>query len=105
MLLATIFASIFGLSLLLTPLARRFALRWGFVDQPDGRCKLHEEPIPVSGGIAVLLALALGLLATVVTLPAHQLFPIEWPRYLLGMLLGTLVIAVVGLADDLCCLR
>ena len=49
-------------ALLLTPLARWAALRVGIVDRPDGQRKLHKHPVPLLGGIAVYLALLVGLL-------------------------------------------
>lgn len=55
-----------ALSALLTELARRLALRVGFLDRPAGR-KDHGEPVPYLGGAAVvavlLLVPALGLAA------------------------------------------
>jgi UDP-GlcNAc:undecaprenyl-phosphate GlcNAc-1-phosphate transferase len=50
-------------ALILTPLARRLALRLGVVDSPDGRRKLQKVPMPLLGGVAVFGALTLGLLA------------------------------------------
>ncbi|OHB77461.1 MAG: hypothetical protein A2W31_09420 [Planctomycetes bacterium RBG_16_64_10] len=47
----------------LTPLARLAARRHGVVDHPDGRRKLHCGPVPLWGGVAVYLALSLGLVA------------------------------------------
>jgi UDP-GlcNAc:undecaprenyl-phosphate GlcNAc-1-phosphate transferase len=48
-------------SLLLTPLVRRLARRWGVVDRPDGHRKLHGRPVPLLGGAAVYLALVVGV--------------------------------------------
>lgn len=42
---------------------RSLAQRWGIVDRPDGRRKLHRRPIPLLGGAAVYGAAVLGLLA------------------------------------------
>ena len=53
-------AGAFGLALLVTvlatPLARRFALATGFLDHPVGY-KRHTEPTPYLGGAAVMLGL------------------------------------------------
>ncbi|GIX30235.1 MAG: undecaprenyl-phosphate alpha-N-acetylglucosaminyl 1-phosphate transferase [Porticoccaceae bacterium] len=38
-------------------LLARLAPRLGLVDRPDGRRKLHEEPVPTVGGPAIFLAL------------------------------------------------
>ena len=42
-------------SLCITPIVRSAALRFGLVDEPDGRRKMHSKPIPVAGGVAVLI--------------------------------------------------
>lgn len=48
-------------SLLLTAAVRGIARRWDIVDRPDGKRKLHKEPVPLWGGVAVYLAVVLGL--------------------------------------------
>lgn len=47
----------FALALALTPAARALGLRLGFVDDPAGdELKIHRRPVPVLGGLAVVLA-------------------------------------------------
>jgi UDP-GlcNAc:undecaprenyl-phosphate GlcNAc-1-phosphate transferase len=48
-------------SLLLTAGVRSVARAWGIVDHPDGKRKLHKMPVPLWGGVAVYLAVVLGL--------------------------------------------
>jgi UDP-GlcNAc:undecaprenyl-phosphate GlcNAc-1-phosphate transferase len=50
-------------SLLLTPVARMIARRCNVLDNPDGVRKHHGRPVPLWGGVAVYLALVIGLLA------------------------------------------
>ena len=50
-------------ALALTAVVRAVAERWGIVDQPDGRRKLHRRPTPLWGGVAVYGAAVVGLLA------------------------------------------
>ena len=50
-------------ALVLTAAVRTVARRWGVVDRPDGRRKLHGRPVPLWGGAAVYGAAVLGLLA------------------------------------------
>lgn len=78
---------------LLTEPLRRFALRYGITDLPDGR-KGHARPTPYLGGIAVaVVALAVGGLAA---------FAGGWGNPGLAVLLGgAAVMTVLGLADDL----
>ena len=45
----------FVLSWLLCALARRYALRFGFLDRPGGH-KGHQAPVPLGGGVAIWLA-------------------------------------------------
>lgn len=48
-------------SLILTAAVKVLARRWGIVDCPDGRRKLHPRPVPLWGGVAVYLAMLCGL--------------------------------------------
>jgi UDP-GlcNAc:undecaprenyl-phosphate GlcNAc-1-phosphate transferase len=103
--LLALFALSLGGSLLLIPPARVLARRWGLVDRPDGRRKLHGEAVPLSGGLAVLVVsvAALGLAAAVHGPLAEALAPRA--TGLVGLLLGALTICAVGVADDCGCLR
>src|SRR5690349_13676318 len=89
-----------GCCLLLTPLVRALALRWGLVDCPDGRRKMHGGPIPLAGGPAILLAV-LATLALLVLAPGLR--PGQLPEQgpgLLGLLLAGLLICALGVMDD-----
>lgn len=55
----------FACAIVLTPVARRLAQRLGAIDRPDGKRKLHERPVPLFGGVAVFLSVAVGLLVTI----------------------------------------
>jgi len=83
-------------SLVLTPLAIRAALRLGVLDRP-GEHKSHDTPTPYLGGVAIVLAVTLAIAAaalvrgeTVATL-----------TQLLGILAIALAMAATGLLDDL----
>ncbi len=56
------FASAFLASLLALPLWRHWALRVNLVDEP-GRRKIHDQPVPLAGGFAVLTGILLPLIA------------------------------------------
>jgi UDP-GlcNAc:undecaprenyl-phosphate GlcNAc-1-phosphate transferase len=60
--LILIFAIAFSASLALTIAMRKVALKWNIVDRPDGLRKLHDGEKPLGGGVAVYLALTVGLL-------------------------------------------
>ncbi len=80
----------FVASLLVTPLAKRLAFRWGAVDKPDKRRKLHNKPTPRLGGIAIIAGWLLPLL-----------FFVKLDRPLLGLLGGLLILLAVGIIDDI----
>lgn len=105
MILFVVMAVSFALAVQFVPLARWFALRCGLVDQPDGRRKLHRQPIPVVGGVAMFLASTISLLA-ILFMPFSLREPmIQQGRGLIGLLVAAVVICGVGLADDFRALR
>ena len=83
-------------SLVLTPLAIRAALRLGVLDHPGER-KSHSTPTPYLGGVAIVIAVTLAIVVaalvrgeTVATL-----------TQLLGILAIALAMSATGLVDDL----
>ena len=65
-----------AISFAATPLVRRFALRFGAVDMPGPR-KMHLQPTPRLGGLAVVVAVVsvLGLIQVVRITGLHPLDP------------------------------
>jgi UDP-GlcNAc:undecaprenyl-phosphate GlcNAc-1-phosphate transferase len=107
LLLPGIMAISLGLSLLLTPIARRIAFRYGLIDSPDGRRKLHSEAIPVAGGLPLLGATAAAVGLVMAFDPGGTIGSalLAESGCLLGLLLGAVMICLVGLVDDLGRLR
>jgi UDP-GlcNAc:undecaprenyl-phosphate GlcNAc-1-phosphate transferase len=98
--LLIVFGSSFGLGLLLTPLCRASAARFGPVDHPDGRRKLHNKATPVAGGAAILMSLAAALFVGRWTSgPANGWFA-QVGLFLPGLLLASLIICALGVWDD-----
>jgi UDP-GlcNAc:undecaprenyl-phosphate GlcNAc-1-phosphate transferase len=91
----------FFCALVLTPLVRSAALKFNLVDRPDAR-KIHTEPIPRVGGVAIAVAYILSfgfvLIAPYRGLPFNLDTVI--PRALVLMPAAGLVFAI-GLVDDL----
>jgi UDP-GlcNAc:undecaprenyl-phosphate GlcNAc-1-phosphate transferase len=83
---AIVFAVTLATTLILTPLVRRTAVRLGAVDIPDDR-KVHAEPTPLLGGVAMFLAVLAG------TLFGESSEPI-------GVVLAATVLVVLGVVDD-----
>jgi UDP-GlcNAc:undecaprenyl-phosphate/decaprenyl-phosphate GlcNAc-1-phosphate transferase len=105
MTLPLLFALSLALSLLLTPVARALARRHGLVDRPDGRRKLHAQPIPVAGGLPLLVSGVVVLLVALALPGPFQLALIDQGTVLIGLLLGVVILCGVGVADDLQRLR
>ena len=85
-----------ALSLALTPLAMRVALRVGAIDQPGER-KVHTSPIPRMGGIAVLASVVtvltvLAFLGGTRTLHHDVLIP---------LFVGLLPVLAISVTDDI----
>jgi UDP-GlcNAc:undecaprenyl-phosphate/decaprenyl-phosphate GlcNAc-1-phosphate transferase len=69
------FLSAFATALLALPLWRKWCLRTGLVDDPGHR-KIHDEAMPLAGGLTVMTALAIPTLLAILTL---------WICHLLGL--------------------
>jgi UDP-GlcNAc:undecaprenyl-phosphate GlcNAc-1-phosphate transferase len=105
MLTLAVFAGAVVLGLAATYAARGAGRRFGLVDRPDGRRKIHARPVPVSGGLGVLTAAvaALGLAAALFPEVADGLF--ADPGRAVALLSACGIIAVVGVIDDVHNLR
>lgn len=80
----------FIISFAATPIVKSFANRVGAIDVPkDGR-RMHTQPIPRLGGLAIFL----GFLLSVVLFANIS-------REVQGILLGSVVIVIVGVIDDI----
>lgn len=86
----------------LTPVVRILAIRWRFVDLPDGSRKLHVRAVALGGGVAVLLAAFVGIStiafsdrAAALLIDANEA-ALNW----LGLVAAALLLCLVGIYDD-----
>ena len=86
------FLAAVGIVVVLTPLVERLAPRIGAVDDPreSDRPRVHKRPVPRIGGLAIVGGIAIPIAAFV-----------RPEGHYLGILLGTLAVAALGLADDI----
>ncbi|MCL2843380.1 MAG: undecaprenyl/decaprenyl-phosphate alpha-N-acetylglucosaminyl 1-phosphate transferase [Oscillospiraceae bacterium] len=91
--LAALFVALL-ISLVATPPVKKFAQRVGAIDVPKDNRRVHKVPIPRLGGLAIFI----GFVISVV------LFA-EISRELQGILIGSVIIVSVGVADDIVPLR
>ncbi|GIK76921.1 MAG: hypothetical protein BroJett022_06110 [Actinomycetes bacterium] len=83
------FAAAAAVAWLLVPVAEAFAWRIGAIDEPGER-SLHVAPTPRLSGIAILVAVC-----------ASGAIFLPWDEQTRAILLGAIVIALVGMADDI----
>jgi UDP-GlcNAc:undecaprenyl-phosphate/decaprenyl-phosphate GlcNAc-1-phosphate transferase len=79
-----------ALSLYFTPMIRRGAISYGVVDAPDGKLKQHAEPVAYLGGIAIYISFLFALA-----------FTYEFNEDVVALLLGSSIVVMLGLFDDL----
>lgn len=78
-----------SIAYLLTPYAILIAKKFNILDYPSER-KLHLEPIPRAGGIAIFVAILITLLRNV-----------QFVKEILGFLIAAVIIFCVSLLDDI----
>ncbi|MDY6045115.1 MAG: MraY family glycosyltransferase [Peptoniphilus sp.] len=72
-----------------TPIVRKWAIRSGFMDIPKDERRVHKSAIPLSGGLAIFLAVIVGMFA---------FMPLT--RENVAFMIGATLIAGSGLYDD-----
>ena len=77
-------------ALVATPVVKSLAFKMGAMDVPKDNRRMHDHPIPRMGGLAIFLGFLLSVL----------LFAEITPQ-LRGMLLGSVIIVVPGIFDDI----
>jgi UDP-GlcNAc:undecaprenyl-phosphate/decaprenyl-phosphate GlcNAc-1-phosphate transferase len=95
-------------SFVLTPLAIRLAPRIRAIDHPNDDRRIHQQPIPRTGGLAVVAAFVgvglLGLAANELLHFGPPLKAVRWPQ-IVALVAGVGVGAIIGFLDDRLALR
>lgn len=78
------------LAIVATPVVRRVAWRFGFVDQPSFR-KVHSTPIPRLGGVAIYVGFIVALAVLGTRFRINEA---------IGILIGATLVSVIGGIDD-----
>src|SRR5215212_9508441 len=103
--LAEAFALALTLTLLVTPMVIKGAAALELYDSPDEDRRVHEQPVPRVGGVAVFLCAA--VIVLVLFLRTQPAFILPGPagdakiRFLAGAFIGSALLFLVGLVDDI----
>lgn len=81
----------FFASLLFVEIMRKVALFLGIMDIPNEKRKIQKEPVPLLGGLGIFLAFLLG----------YMLFAPKDDSLILSVLIGSFLIMLLGLFDDM----
>ena len=79
-------------SILLTPVIKKLAFKIGATDKPNQR-KVHQKIMPRLGGLAIYLSFVIGVL---IAQPASP-----YPNTLSAIMVGSFIIIVTGVLDDM----
>ena len=85
-----------GLSLILTPVAKKLALRLEIVDRPDFIRKIHSKPMPLLGGAVIFIVFFAVIFLFSKQLLVGNLNLHHW----LGFFAGGLILIIGGTLDD-----
>lgn len=94
------FAAAFLFAVLLTRCLRARGSAWGFVDRPAGPRRLHGRPMPLVGGMAIVLSMFLALAMLAVVSPVGGLLQQAENRLFLPLVAGALAMHLFGVLDD-----
>jgi len=85
-----IFLLSFLITYLITPIFKKLAIQFDFLDYPKDKRKVHTKPTPILGGVAICIAFFIILIITIINFNAT----------IKGLIIGSTIILVAGLIDD-----
>jgi UDP-GlcNAc:undecaprenyl-phosphate GlcNAc-1-phosphate transferase len=87
-------------SLAVTPFVRLVAERMGLLDQPDTKRKIHQQPVPRLGGVAIAIAFGAALGFAALATNDLNAVGILRPNRAPAILAGAGLLVVIGIIDD-----
>jgi UDP-GlcNAc:undecaprenyl-phosphate GlcNAc-1-phosphate transferase len=85
-----------------TPVAKSLAFRIGAVDIPKDNRRMHKQPIARLGGFAIITAFFATIIFNVVSSKIlHTSSAIVFDKQFIGLIIGSAIIAVMGVIDDI----
>ncbi len=85
-----------------TPIVKSFAFKVGAVDIPKDNRRMHKQPIPRLGGLAIITGFFISLLFSIISSNLfHMGTSINFDLRFIGMVIGSMIIVVMGVIDDI----
>jgi UDP-GlcNAc:undecaprenyl-phosphate GlcNAc-1-phosphate transferase len=78
------------ISLFMTPIARKIAIKVGAIDIPKDERRVHKKPIPLMGGLAIYVSI---VVASIIFLSVD--------KTLISIIVGGTIIFISGIIDDI----
>lgn len=79
-----------AISLFMTPIARKIAVKVGAIDIPKDERRVHKKPMPLMGGLAIYISI---IVASLIYLPVD--------KTLVSIIVGGTLIFISGVIDDI----
>ena len=99
----------FGVALIVsffaTPIARRIAINSGAVSIPKDNRRVHKKPMPLMGGLAIIAGFVIALIYSFGTKDFGLFIEYLIKPKTIGLIIGTLIIIILGVVDDIRPLR
>lgn len=97
--LLIVFLTPLCISLLITPYVIKFAKRIGAIDKPNER-KVHTNPIPRLGGVAIYISFFLSVIFSAHVDPALHPFASLPPHAIMMLVISLTMVLMLGIWDD-----
>lgn len=78
------------ISLIATPIVKRFAVKIGAVDIPKDNRRVHKTAMPLMGGLAIYISVIVGMFTF-----------LELDKSMISIIIGATIIIISGVLDDL----
>ena len=79
-----------AMSLFMTPIVKKIAIKYGAVDIPKDDRRIHKKPMPLMGGLAIYISV---VVASLIFTPIDE--------SLLATIIGGTIILISGIIDDI----
>lgn len=91
----------FLITLVVMPRVIRFAREYRILDYPDSERRVHDEPIPRIGGVAVFISVAIACAGLALWNHLDPAIPGHSSDALVGLVIGATIVFIAGVMDDL----